>query len=65
LQAQIEGTENRINVARQRFNAAVGQYNASLRMVPWNLVGSLGNFRRKAYFRSKEDAENAPDMAFD
>jgi LemA protein len=64
LQAQIEGTENRINVARIRFNEAVRDYNASLRMLPWNLVASIGNFRRKAYFRSAEEARNAPALGF-
>lgn len=65
LQAQIEGTENRINVARQRFNDAVGDYNATLRMMPWNLVAGLGGFSRKAYFRSEEEARDAPALAFD
>lgn len=65
LQAQIEGTENRINVARQRFNDAVGDYNAALRMMPWNLVAALGGFDRKAYFRSEGEARDAPALAFD
>jgi LemA protein len=65
LQAQIEGTENRINVARQRFNDAVGNYNAALRMMPWNLVAMLGGFNRKAYFRSEQEASDAPALAFD
>lgn len=65
LQAQLEGTENRINVARQRFNDAVGDYNATLRMMPWNLVAALGAFHRKAYFRSEEEARDAPALAFD
>jgi LemA protein len=64
LQAQLEGTENRINVARMRFNDAVGDYNATLRMLPWNVVASLGNFQRKAYFRSEEESRNAPDLKF-
>lgn len=65
LQAQIEGTENRINVARQRFNDTVGAYNAALRKMPWNLVGALGGFRRKAYFRSEDEARDAPSLALD
>lgn len=65
LQAQIEGTENRINVARQRFNDAVGDYNATLRMMPWNLVAALGGFSRKAYFQSEDEARDAPALAFD
>ena len=65
LQAQLEGTENRINVARQRFNDAVGDYNATMRMMPWNLVAALGSFNRKAYFRSEDEASDAAPLAFD
>jgi LemA protein len=65
LQAQIEGTENRINVARQRFNEDVGEFNATMRMMPWNIVAGLGGFNRKAYFRSEDEARNAPALAFD
>jgi len=64
LQAQIEGTENRINVARMRFNDAVRDYNATMRQLPWNLVATLGSFQRKAYFRSEEEARNAPELEF-
>ncbi|MCP4328512.1 MAG: LemA family protein [Alphaproteobacteria bacterium] len=65
LQAQLEGSENRINITRMRFNDAVRDYNSTLRMLPWNLVASLGSFQRKAYFRSEEEARNAPDLDFD
>ncbi len=65
LQAQLEGTENRINVARIRFNGAVRDFNATLRMLPWNLVAGLGGFQRKAYFRSEEEARSAPDIQID
>lgn len=65
LQAQIEGTENRINVARLRFNDAVRDYNATMRQLPWNLVAALGDFQRKAYFRSDEESRDAPDLEFD
>ena len=64
LQAQIEGTENRINVARLRFNEAVGDYNGTIRMLPWSLPATLGKFQRKAYFRSQEEARNAPELRF-
>ncbi|NNE82339.1 MAG: LemA family protein [Alphaproteobacteria bacterium] len=64
LQAQLEGTENRINVARQRFNDAVGDFNGTLRKLPWSLIASAGNFQRKAYFQSEEDARNAPKLNF-
>jgi LemA protein len=65
LQAQLEGTENRINVARLRFNGAVRDFNATMRMLPWNLVAGLGSFQRKAYFRSEEEARRAPDIQID
>jgi LemA protein len=65
LQAQLEGTENRINVARMRFNDAVRDYNGTMRMLPWNLVAGLGGFQRKAYFRSEEEARSAPDIQID
>ncbi|NKB48705.1 MAG: hypothetical protein GKS02_04990 [Alphaproteobacteria bacterium] len=64
LQAQLEGTENRINVARQRFNDAVGDFNGTMRKLPWSLVASAGRFQRKAYFQSEEDARRAPDINF-
>ena len=64
LQAQLEGTENRINVARQRFNDAVGDFNGTMRKVPWSLVASVGNFQRKAYFRSDDEARRAPALDF-
>ncbi len=59
LQAQLEGTENRINVARMDFNDAVALYNASMRRLPHSLVAGLGGFQRKAYFRSVAGAEQA------
>jgi len=62
LQAQLEGTENRINVARQRFNDAVGAFNGTMRQLPWNLVASVGNFQRKAYFQADEEARRAPAL---
>jgi LemA protein len=64
LQAQLEGTENRINVARMRFNQAVGVYNGTIRKLPWSLIATLGGFQRKAYFRSDEEARDAPELGF-
>jgi LemA protein len=64
LQAQIEGTENRINVARMRFNEAVRDYNAAIRRLPGSLVAGVGNFRRKAYFQADEAAADAPELRF-
>jgi len=65
LQAQLEGTENRVNVTRMRFNELVGDYNASIRRVPGALVAAVGSFRRKAYFQADSEARNAPDLDFD
>jgi LemA protein len=64
LQGQLEGTENRINVARMRFNEAVRSYNTAIRYLPGSLVASLGNFHRKAYFQSSEEAKLVPALAF-
>lgn len=65
LQAQLEGTENRINVARMRFNEAVRDYNRAIRQLPGALVAQVGSFKRKAYFQSEEEARSAPELAFD
>ena len=65
LQAKLEGTENRINVTRMRFNEAVGVYNGAIRRLPGNLVAGIGGFRRKAYFQAADGAERAPGVEFD
>ncbi|MFL1484085.1 LemA family protein [Marinobacter sp. LN3S78] len=65
LQAQIEGAENRINVARMRYNDAVEAYNAAIRRIPGNLWASLGQLQRKAYFEADEEAEDAVTPVFD
>ena len=65
LQAQLEGTENRINVARMRFNESVAAYNAAIRKLPASLVASAGNFTRKAYFQADQEANEKPELAFD
>ncbi|MDO5656047.1 MAG: LemA family protein [Flavobacteriaceae bacterium] len=62
LSAQIEGTENRINVSRNRYNEAVLEYNNAVRRVPANLVASIFNFDVKAPFKSVEGADVAPDV---
>lgn len=61
LQAQLEGTENRISVERRRFNQVVQNYNAKARKFPYNLLG----FDTKAYFSANAGAENAPSVNFD
>jgi LemA protein len=65
LQAQLEGTENRINVARMRFNESVATYNAAIRRLPASLVASAGGFGRKAYFQADAESHDEPDLAFD
>lgn len=65
LQAQLEGTENRINVARLQFNEAVENFNAAIRRLPGTLVAGLGDFRRKAYFQADASAAEVPELEFD
>ena len=64
LQAQLEGTENRIAVARKDFNAAAQQYNVSVRRFPANLVARMFGFGQKPYFESAEGSEAAPQVQF-
>jgi len=65
LQAQLEGTENRINVSRMRFNESVASYNAAIRKLPASLVAGAGGFGRKAYFQADAEAHEEPKLAFD
>lgn len=64
LQAQLEGTENRINVSRQRFNEAVNEYNTSRRRLPAVIFASLLGFGEKGYFKADAGAEKAPEVKF-
>ena len=64
FQAQIEGTENRINVARQDYNAAVSNYNIRVRRFPGNMIASMFGFERKAVYKSDPGSEKNPDMNF-
>lgn len=65
LQAQLEGTENRIAVERQRYNTAAQGYNTAIRRFPASLVASMSGFEAKAYFRGQPGSEKAPDVNFD
>ncbi|MGR9099523.1 MAG: LemA family protein, partial [Gammaproteobacteria bacterium] len=65
LQAQLEGSENRINVARMRFNEAVADFNAAIRRLPASLVASAGGFQRKAYFKADPGGDQVVDVAFE
>ena len=65
LQVQLEGTENRINVARRDYNGAVQGYNTSVRSFPANIVAGLFGFDRRTPFEADAGAENAPEVSFD
>jgi LemA protein len=65
LQAQLEGTENRLNVARVQFNQRVEEFNGAIRQLPGSLLAKLGDFRRKAYFQAAEGAAAATEVRFD
>ncbi len=65
LQSQLEGTENRINVARDRFNEAVEPYNKHIKTFPNTLLAGLFNFDEMNYYKSDAGSENAPDVDFD
>lgn len=64
LQAQLEGTENRISVARDRFNTSVGEYNTYIRKFPRNLIASMFSFDQKGYFEATQGSEVAPTVEF-
>lgn len=64
LQAQLEGTENRIATERMRFNNAAQSYNTSIRKFPASLIASIAGFERKAYFEAETGAEEAPTVDF-
>ena len=64
LQAQLEGTENRISVARQDFNKAAQAYNTSVRSFPKNIFASIFGFEKKAYFQAAAGSEEAPKVEF-
>ncbi len=64
LQAQLEGTENRINVERRNFNGLVNEFNSTLRSFPTNILGGMFGFEKKPYFEAQAGAENAPKVEF-
>jgi LemA protein len=64
LQAQLEGTENRIAVARNDFAEAVQTYNSAIRTFPRNIVASIFGFEKKAYFQAAAGSEEAPKVEF-
>jgi LemA protein len=64
LQTQLEGTENRINVARNDFNASVNTYNTQVRSFPTNLFAGIMGFSRRQGFAAEQGAEKAPEVKF-
>ncbi len=64
LQAQLEGTENRINTERNNFNEAVKDYNAFIQQFPRNFTASWFKFEKKAYFKADAGTEVAPKVKF-
>ena len=64
LQAQLEGTENRITVARRNFNEAAKEYNTAIRRFPKNILAGMFGFEKKAYFEAEQGAEKAPQVEF-
>ena len=64
LQAQLEGTENRIAVERRKFNDTVRTYNAYIRQFPKNIIAGMFGFTPKPYFEANAGAENAPKVEF-
>ena len=64
LQVQLEGTENRINEARNKFNAVVQNYNVVIRSFPKNILAGLFGFDKMAKFEAEAGAEKAPEVKF-
>jgi LemA protein len=64
LQAQLEGTENRITVERQKFNESAQAYNTLIRKFPKNIFAGMFGFEKKAYFEAEKGAEKAPQVQF-
>lgn len=65
LQAQLEGTENRISVERKNFNDAVQTYNSKVRSFPINLVAGIFGFKQMEYFKGREGSDRPPDVEFE
>lgn len=64
LQSQLEGTENRITVARKDFNDAAKAYNVAIRRFPKNILAAIFGFDKKSYFEAESGAEKAPEVQF-
>ena len=64
LQAQLEGTENRISVERRNFNEVARTYNTSIRTFPKNILAGMFGFDKRPYFEAEEGANKAPEVKF-
>ena len=64
LQAQLEGTENRITVERQKFNNSAQEFNTFIKQFPKNIYANMFGFEEKAYFKAQENASEAPKVEF-
>ena len=64
LQAQLEGTENRISVERRNFNEVARSYNTSIRTFPKSLLAGMFGFDKRPYFEAEEGANKAPEVKF-
>ena len=64
LQDQLEGTENRITVARNRFNDTAKRYNTKIRQFPANIIANMSGFEKRPYFTASETAQSAPKVEF-
>ncbi|CUS96989.1 LemA protein [Candidatus Kryptobacter tengchongensis] len=64
LQAQLEGTENRISVERRRYNEVVQKYNTYIRRFPTNIIAGMFGFKERPYFKAAEQAQQAPKVQF-
>ena len=64
LQAQLEGTENRIAVERRKFNEVAKEYNTYIRRFPNNIISSIFGFNKRPYFEAEEGSEKAPTVEF-
>lgn len=64
LQAQLEGTENRISVERRKFNETAKAYNTNIRRFPKNIIAGLFGFEKRPYFEASEGTETAPEVKF-
>ena len=64
LQSQLEGTENRINVARKDFNDAAQEYNKTIRRFPRSIIAGMCGFDKRTYFEAEAGADKAPKVEF-